>query len=293
MQTRWSQLALSIITSTFCLAALADPPILLTKVAIQKTNVTKSDVIIIGDTNHTLPSLRNAVTQSLSDFKQASPSLDCLFLEADARMQPALDAYAKSAHPDYEGTIVTAHVETLSPLEKSGVVKTNSGTPFTKTMLNVAKKDGIRVIAADIDYSSSLGDKIQSASMMISLGVTDQKILENAAKIIADKRSEIFAEKILKAKKAGLCHQSLVVIGIAHMTKTFGNIPVITIQDRLKIGGLTTSNLAVISGGCDTDPHPDQQKKSICSGLKQGRSYSAMILERSSEDDPFFAILAR
>ena len=95
MTLRMPQIVILCITSTVGLSALADPPILLTAAAIQKTNAANSDVIIVGDTNHELSTIRDAIAQSLLIFKAAQPSLDCLFLEADLRMQPALEKYAQ------------------------------------------------------------------------------------------------------------------------------------------------------------------------------------------------------
>ena len=293
MALKWSRIAISFIISTTGVSALADPPILQTVEAIQRTNVTKADVIIIGDTNHELSTIRDAVAQSLPAFKQSNPSIDCLFIEADARMQPAFDEYARSKRPDYKGTIMQASEDQLSPLERSGAVKTNAATAFTESLLKAARSSSIRVIAGDIDFSSDLGDRIQAVSMVMSLGVSDEKTQKTAAQLIIDDRSQLFAQKITESKKSGLCHASIVLIGIGHMIKTFGDVPVVKIQDRVKASGLTISTLAAISGSCKTDKNPDKQKKLICSELASGKSFSALIVDRSADDDPLFAIIGK
>lgn len=285
------RIAIAIIISTVCLSVLADPPILTTASAIQKTDASRADVIIIGDTNHELSTIRDAVAQSLPIFKESNPSLDCLFLEVDSRMQPAFDKYERAQHPDYKGTILQANDDERSPLERSGVIKTNAATAFTESLLQAAKNEQIHVFAADIDFSTDLGNKIQSASLMASLGASDIKTQEVIGKLMIDERSRLFSQKIIDSKSRGICHTSMAVMGIGHMTKTSGAVPVVTLQERIKSSGLSIKTLAVISGSCKTDKNPDEQKKLICSDLAGGKSYSALIVDGTSGEDPLFAII--
>ena len=273
------------------LASAADPPLVPTYEALQRTDVKGAQVILIADFDHSKASIRDAIAVSLKDFKKSDIAFNCLFLEVDRRVQPALDEFATSKTHNFD-RFVRRQRELTRTTTQGELTKSNQDSVLTEALLNHSLKNEFRIFAADINFSSDLGSKVQGASLLASFLPEEKNTIERVAKYVVDERSKSFAETIASQFTQGVCKRAIAIMGAGHFSTTSFGVPVTSLQTYVVNFQIRPLVAAAFSGNCDDMANSDAQKKETCRRVSNGESISA-LLEGGNINNPAFALVAK
>lgn len=184
------------------------------------------NVFLIGDTDHTDRAIPDAITKKMPAFKAVNPDVNCLFLEIDQKKQKVLDDFQRSVSPNLEG---------LFP-EKS---QSSLGwTPeVVRTLLLTAMQLKIRVLTWDIDFFSDLGQRILTQSKNLLRSPNDQENIQSFVRDAGEARSRYAANRLDYIYSLGICNQSILVIGSAHLDNQIMGVNTKPVQSYLSLKG--------------------------------------------------------
>lgn len=134
----------------------------------------------------------------MSNFRFLNPSINCIYLELPKDLQPAFDDYLSGKTDDFETVVHFAKPPLGTPPESAEVLY--GFIRALKPLIEDAKKNKIKVFAADIDESSLEDDKKMS-NPKIELG----------------ERNRNFARAIKADLSSDTCKASVFIVGAMHL----------------------------------------------------------------------------
>ncbi len=231
--------------------------------AIRLTYDSSARVIAIADVDHRNADIRKNVADVLTIYKEIDRTFDCLYLEIDRRMQPALDRYEQAAAPDFS-RIVSALYKIRPRLKTAGLGFNNEIEILNESLLSRARTFGFRIRAGDIDFSSPLGHQVRSVRIDNAMSST----AKHEAAIGVQERSRHFAELVASDAATSLCHRSIVVFGSAHFLDHFLNVPVLSFPYFLEHNAITFLLAYTEPLNCMTDKNEGIQE--LCRRVEGG-----------------------
>ncbi|UXR64356.1 hypothetical protein EZJ49_14905 [Bdellovibrio bacteriovorus] len=219
-----------------------------------------SKVLILADTNHNSPELRDTLGLKLSTLKAADGRFDCLFLEEDRRMQPAVDRYFQDGRVGFDA--VLSYKASLLKRDLGSMYYPGSEKHMSLTagLMQKAKEAGIQIIAADLDFSGPLGKLSQKLQRQMAES-DSRDLLLKGDDIILSERNRQFAQ-VIKAY-GGRCQRSLIYIGLAHLQEK-SHKPVISLSQAIYEATGLESNMASVEQYDCSQPAKTALKKLNC-----------------------------
>ena len=231
--------------------------------AIRLTYDSSARVIAIADVEHRNADIRKNIADVLAIYKGMDPTFDCLYLETDRRMQPALDRYEQAAAPDYS-RIVSALYKVMPRLKTAGLGLNSEIEILNETLLSQARTLGYKLRAGDIDFATPLGRQVRSIRSDDALNSTTR---HEAASGLQE-RSHHFADLVASDAASNVCHRSIVLFGSAHFLDRYLNMPVLSFPHYLQQNAITFLVAHTEPLNCMTDKHEGIQD--LCRRVEGG-----------------------
>lgn len=219
-----------------------------------------SKVLILADTNHHSPELRDTLGLKLSTLKAADERFDCLFLEEDRRMQPAVDRYFQDGRSGFEAVLNYKASLLKRDLGSMYYPGSESHMSLTEGLMQKAKEAGIQVIAADLDFSGALGKRSHQLQRQMAES-NSRELLLKGDDIILSERNRQFAQMI--KMHSGRCQRSIIYIGLAHLQEK-NHKPVISLPRAIYEATGLESNMASVEQYDCEKPAKSALKKLNC-----------------------------
>ena len=228
-------------------------------------------VLLIGDTNHKLESIRQAAAFGLKEIKAADPSFDCLFVEYDERLQPALDLYSKTPNANFK-QVLTEYINKFQP---SMAALEYPSLP-NEDIFREAKIQSIKVFAADMDFSGAAGDAAIEATKAYANDPKNPVTISNYALKTLQERNLILAKNVARRFQDKSCHRSIVFFGNRHMVNfEFLGVPTIPTRDYLMTMGLKSIVSRVVRLDCEKVPTANRKS---CEKVKSNLNTSPIFV---------------
>jgi hypothetical protein len=231
--------------------------------AIRLTYDSSARVVAIADVDHGNADIRKNIADVLTIYKGIDRTFDCLYLEIDRRMQPALNRYEQAAAPDFS-QIVSALYKVSPLLKTAGLGFNNQIEILNESLLSRARTFGFKVRAGDIDFSSPLGHQVRRNRIDNAMS----SITKHEAAMGLQERSRHFSDLVASDASNGVCHRSIVVFGSAHFLDRFLDFPVLSFPHFLEKRAITFLAAYTEPLNCTTDKHEGIQE--LCRRVEGG-----------------------
>jgi hypothetical protein len=231
--------------------------------AIRLTYDSSARVIAIADVDHRNAYIRKNIAHVLTIYKGIDRTFDCLYLEIDRRMQPALDRYEQAAAPDFS-RIVSALFKIRPGLKALGLGLNSEIDILNEDLLSRARTLGFSIRAGDIDFSSPQGR--QARNILIDNAMST--VTKHDAATGLQERSRNFADLVASDADNNVCHRSIVVFGSAHFLDRFLDFPVLSFPHYLEHSGITFLLAYTEPLNCMADKNEGMQE--LCRRVEAG-----------------------
>lgn len=243
-------------------------------------------VIAIADVDHRNADIRESIAVVLTVYKGIDRTFDCLYLEIDRRMQPALDRYEQAAEPDYS-RIVSALYKIRPGLKIKGLGINSEIEILNEDLLYRARTFGFKIRAGDIDFSSSFGRHVRS----IQIDNAMSSATKHDAAIGLQERSRHFADLVASDAANNVCHRSIVVFGSAHFLDAFLNFPVLSFPHYLEQSAITSLQAFTEPLNCKADKN--EGIRDLCRRVEAGEQVAIVTDAGRASGTPHLIFLSK
>lgn len=213
-------------------------------------------LVLIGDVNHDADSIPIAVARALGEMKSVDGDYNCLFVELDQRIQPALDEFW--ARPGTSILDYRTPMANLIQSKASDLLFLLLQRQTTDQLMVQSKHLGMKIFAIDIDRSTPGGKEALRAAGIAenSMRGNDSDILDPKAfaRKTLEMRNRIMSDGIRRRFIDGSCTKGIAFVGNAHVvTREVGGDRIASLYEILLGMGLRSLVASTFQLNCSTN----------------------------------------
>jgi hypothetical protein len=219
-----------------------------TEEALKQVLKPSTKLLLLGDSDHLSQNIPATVGHMLEPITRIDPAYNCLFVEFDMRVQPAIDRFYKTKNSEIR--------KEFADFQKNEAPEDLRNAPYatraSPELFNSAKKLNIKIFAVDVNGSSEDGKKAMAAHLAYSgRGTRNFSSTSDFAKHTLQKRNEIMVQNVNSRMKSAGCKKALVLVGDSHLRTTdLGGNKLTTIGQLLEQKNYGTGYIKVLDYRC-------------------------------------------
>lgn len=188
------------------------------------------DIILYGDSDHFSRLNHNNFAKLIKDGYERGSEKTCIFLEFDNRLQSYFDEYSSRSDMSLDDLFKKAEYQ----FPNDRVISANSEISlYFSEIFKVAKSSNFKIVAADIDFSTTDGFEILKALDFHLNNPTNIQGRIKFAKQLIESRNKSLAKKISMYFKNDICSKIIVYFGDGHFQSRYQEVEIKSVQDFL------------------------------------------------------------